>query len=154
MPFLPQAFVVSIRLLFLLLVILVNPANHTNVGEGTVIIREQVHGYPVTDDEIAVSVSSLIGSSSQTDEFINPWYGYPVTAGGFTAWRMADCKRQWTITVNQNSRQPSTVSFCLQLNNEHNKVGVWFSDVLPMIVRSKSAPWVGPMPLALWHAAI
>ena len=112
MPFLPQAFVVSIRLLFLLLVILVNPANHTNVGEGTVIIREQVLGYPVTDDEIAVSVSSLIGSSSQTDEFINPWYGYPVTAG--VVHRMEDGRLQKTVNDNSQPEQSSTIySFIL-----------------------------------------
>ena len=38
-------------LLFLLLVTLVHPADHTSVGEGTVIIRERVHGNPIADHE-------------------------------------------------------------------------------------------------------
>ena len=44
-----------------LLVTLVHPVDLKIVAEGTVRVREMVHGNSLADDEVAVSVSSIIG---------------------------------------------------------------------------------------------
>ena len=50
-------------------------------------MREMVHGNSLAEDEVTVSVSSIIG-------FVHPKYEYPVEVGGFTAWRMVNCQRE------------------------------------------------------------
>ena len=60
------------------------------MAEGTVRVREMVHENSLADDEVAVSVSSIIGFA----EIIHPKYEYPVEVGRFTAWRMVNCQRE------------------------------------------------------------
>jgi hypothetical protein len=78
---------INITLLFLLLVTFVHPADHTNVATGTIIKRTVVHG--IGKEEVAINVTSLNGF----DQLMHPKYNYPVEVGGFTAWKMVDCRR-------------------------------------------------------------
>ena len=66
---------------FFLLVTLVDPQELEEIAKGTVVVRPKVHGFPVTDDEVAISISKVFRS----DEINHPQYGYELSAGGFTA---------------------------------------------------------------------
>ena len=77
----------SVFCFFPFLVTLIHPIDGQEVGKGTIIKREQVHGHCVKEDEVAVSVVEIIGY----DEIIQPDNSYEVCAGGYTAWKKVNC---------------------------------------------------------------
>ena len=45
------------------------------------IVRQMVHGHPVAEDEVVVSIEKISGY----DEIIHPYYEYKFDGEGFTA---------------------------------------------------------------------
>ena len=75
----------NIRFFFFLLVVLFD--KDIEVAEGNVIVRDNVHNYPVESHEVAILVSSILSAGT----FVHRKYGYPIEEGGFTVWEREDC---------------------------------------------------------------
>ena len=51
-------------------------------------LRTVVHGHPIEKEDVAVNVTLINGF----DQLRHPQYNYSVEVGGFTAWKMVDCR--------------------------------------------------------------
>lgn len=60
----------------------------TELAEGNVIVRDNVHNHPVKSHEVAILVSSILSAGT----FLHRKYGYPIEKGGFTVWDREHCK--------------------------------------------------------------
>ena len=52
--------------------------------------REKVHGFPICEDEVAISIDNILGGF---DEILHSQYQYEINAGGFVAWKTENCVR-------------------------------------------------------------